>query len=123
MFGDKIDQISGVELLTDLYDSSVIAVSSYDQLIQSPELHELFESRQSCHLNVSDGDFLLEPFLSQWTNSDIVFANSTCFDHDLIQRIADFGIKMRSGSRFITFTTSLPSSLFTIVEKINLGMR
>jgi hypothetical protein len=123
LFGDKIDQISGVELLTDLYESSVTAVTSYNQLIQSPELERLFESRQSCHLSVFDGDFLVEPYLSQWTNSDIVFANSTCFDHDLMQKIADFGIKMRSGSRFITFTSSLPSSLFIITEKINLGMR
>jgi hypothetical protein len=123
LFGDKIDQVSGVELLTDLYESSVTAVTSYNQLIQSPELDKLFESRQSCHLSVFDGDFLVEPYLSQWTNSDIVFANSTCFDHDLMQKIADFGIKMKSGSRFISFTSSLPSSLFAITEKINLGMR
>jgi hypothetical protein len=122
LFGDKLKYIKGVELLTDLYEASVTAINSYEKLINSDEYGEMFSIRCKCPLVVSDGDFLLDPFASEWIYADIVFANSTCFNSDLMQQIADKAFQMRAGSRFITFTSPLPSEAFEIKEKINLGM-
>ena len=120
LFGDKFSCIEGVELLEDLHDLSVNTVSAYQTFLAEDNL---FVDRRGCPLVVSQGDFLCEPWTEHWTSSDIVFANSTCFDDDLMQRIAIIAERMKSGARMITFTQSLPStSPFLIVEKVNLGM-
>ena len=122
LFGDKLKSIKGVELLKDLFDMSVVATKNYDSLIRTPEYSNLFDSRHDCRISVYEGDFLTEASVEDWTNSDIVFANSTCFDLTLMKRIAVEALRMRSGARFITFTSQLPSESFEVFEKINLGM-
>ena len=122
LFGDKLKSIKGVELLKDLFDMSVIATKTYDNLIRTPENWNLFESRRDCQISVYEGDFLVESSTEDWTDADIVFANSTCFDSTLMKKLAHEASRMRRGARFITFTSQLPSDSFEVVEKINLGM-
>lgn len=122
LFGDKLKSIKGVELLKDLFDMSVIATKTYDSLISTPENWNLFESRHDCQISVYEGDFLMESSTEDWTDADIVFANSTCFDSTLMKKLAHEASRMRRGARFITFTSQLPSDSFEVVEKINLGM-
>ena len=122
LFGDKLDSIKGIELLSDLYDTSVTAINSYITIIQSPEYSEMFQTRISGIPQPFVGDFFSEISVAEWTAADIVFANSTCFDSELMDQIAHHAIKMRQGSRLITFTRPLPSDSFRITEKLNLGM-
>lgn len=122
LFGDKLKCIKGIELLSDLYDTSVTAINSYITIIQSPEYCEMFQTRCACPLQPYEGDFFSENSVAEWTAADIVFANSTCFNSELMDQIAQHAIKMRHGSRLITFTRPLPSDSFRITEKLNLGM-
>ena len=122
LYGDKLQSIKGVELLTDLYETSGTAISSYESLIRSSEYSEVFSSRRNCLVTPFEGDFLTESSVAEWTNADIVFANSTCFNFELMTQIAALAVRMRRGSRFICFTTQLPSNEFQLLEKINLGM-
>ena len=120
LFGDKFSSIEGVELLEDLHELSVNTVSAYQTFVAE---NDLFSDRRGCPLVVSQGDFLCEPWTDHWTSSDIVFANSTCFDDNLMQQIAIIAERMKQGSKMITFTQHLPSTApFVIVEKVNLGM-
>jgi len=48
---------------------------------------------------------------------DIVFANSTCFDDELMKKISKRAEGMKSGSKFITLTKSLSSEAFLIVNQ------
>ena len=43
-----------------------------------------------------------------WSNADLVLANSTCFDRELMQKILEKAEKMKPGSFIVTFTKSLP---------------
>lgn len=45
-----------------------------------------------------------------WSNCDFVLANSTCFDMDLMQKIADKASLMKKGSWVLTLTKRLPSA-------------
>lgn len=56
----------------------------------------------------------MEPHCSSWADSDLVFANSTCFPDELIVEIAAQCASLRVGSRVITFTTSLRSEYFKV---------
>ena len=101
---------------------SVTAAEAYHNLIRTPEYCNLFESRHDCQISVYEGDFLTDSSTEDWTDADIVFANSTCFDLSLMKRLAVEALRMRRGSRFITFTNQLPSESFEVFEKINLGI-
>ena len=123
LFGDRLAAAEGVELLEDLQALADTALASYRAaLVGTPATRDLFASRAGCELRAAQGDFLTEPWAAQWTKADIVFANSTCFDHDLMQRIAAIAERMRPGARLITFTRNLPSAAFEVTEKVNLGM-
>lgn len=122
LFGDVLKCIEGVELLSDLYDTSVTAIDSYFTLIKSPEYSEMYQTRIICPIQPYEGDFSSEKSVAGWTNADIVFANSTCFNSLLMNQIAHNAVKMRPGSRLITFTSQLPSEAFKVTDKVNLGM-
>jgi SAM-dependent methyltransferase len=130
LFGDKLSHIEGVELLEDLYDLSKTTIQSYTSHIARPSSSEPsssaaenpFYSRMQCPLVAHQGDFLEEPWVAAWTSADIVFANSTCFDDDLMRRIAVLADRMKPGARMITFTRHLPSDAFEIIDRVNLGM-
>lgn len=52
-----------------------------------------------------------------WSDGDIVFANSTCFDDSLMSAIAKQAELLLPGSMFVTFTKALPSGCFEIIDK------
>jgi len=53
-----------------------------------------------------NGDFLLY----EWTDASVVFANSTCFSKDLMEKIRIKAELLRKGTFVITFTKKLPGS-------------
>lgn len=51
--------------------------------------------------------------------ADIVLANSTCFDIELMQKISDLATQMKKGSWILTLTKKLPASDPNIVRDDN----
>ena len=47
-----------------------------------------------------------------WSDGDVVFANSTCFDDDLMVAMAQKALQLRPGAVFVTFTKGLSSPHF-----------
>ena len=56
--------------------------------------------------NAIDFQFILGDFtVVDWTDSDIIFANSTCYDEDLMRKISVLVEKTRPGTLILTTTT------------------
>ena len=47
-----------------------------------------------------------------WSDGDVVFANSTCFDDDLMEKMAKQATTLKAGAYFVTFTKGLNSPDF-----------
>jgi SAM-dependent methyltransferase len=52
-----------------------------------------------------------------WSDGDVIFANSTCFDDDLMDDMSKMAEKLKPGSFFITFTKGLTSNKFEVLER------
>ena len=52
------------------------------------------------------------------SDGDICFANSTCFDDDLMKAMSEKAELLQPGAYFITFTKPLTSTQFEILEKV-----
>ena len=59
---------------------------------------------------------LLNPAID-WTDGDVVFANSTCFSNELMDGIASRAQAMADGALLITFSTAINSLWFKVVYK------
>ena len=55
-------------------------------------------------LEIFQGDFLLH----DWSNSSVLFANSTCFSNELMLSLSKKAEELQRGTFFITFTKKLP---------------
>ena len=51
-----------------------------------------------------------------WSDADVAFANSTCFDEALMRKLAEKAELLKSGAFFVTFTKRLPSSSWKVLE-------
>lgn len=51
-----------------------------------------------------------------WSDADVIFANSTCFDEYLMKDLARAAASMAVGTFAITFTKKLPSSKWKVLE-------
>ena len=51
-----------------------------------------------------------------WSDADVCFTNSTCFDDVLMGAIAKQAVNMKKGSFFISLTKRLPSNEFKVIE-------
>lgn len=49
-----------------------------------------------------------------WEDADLWFANSTCFDEELMAKLAVVANRMRVGTFGVTFTKALPSALWQV---------
>ncbi|GMH50463.1 hypothetical protein TL16_g00778 [Triparma laevis f. inornata] len=65
-----------------------------------------------------DVEFHQADFLKfDWSDGDLVFANSTCFTDELTAAIAERSKGMKAGSYLVTFTKGIISDAFELVEK------
>jgi hypothetical protein len=115
--------VAGVELLHDLYEISVSRIDELKMMLNSTDERKyLYTDHMKCDVSALEGDFLDDAHVAEWTDADIVLANSTCFEDELMQKLAANAVRMRAGARFITFTRPLTSTEFEIVDTVNLGM-
>jgi len=54
--------------------------------------------------------------LIDWSDADLVFANSTCFDEQLMTDLARQAERMRAGAIIMTLTKGLQSTHFQVLE-------
>jgi len=61
---------------------------------------------------LSEVEFILGDALDMsvcdWSDATVVFANSTCFDDNLMRRLASAATALKKGTIFITLTKRLP---------------
>lgn len=109
----KWKHCNGYEILESLHTASVSAAHILKEKINSS--NELQNHYQNMKINLHQKNVMGQHFSMKKCN--IGFANSTCFDKKLMQTLANKAEKMQKNSYFITFTKSLPSDNWTILEK------
>ena len=91
-------------------EASLAAQQRYKERVAS--FSELYGEDGRADVLMIHGDLLAEGGKGElsdgdWTDGDIVFANSTCFSRDLMNSIAVKAGKLKSGSIIITLTQQL----------------
>lgn len=107
----NFDQCVGVECLEGLYSISLEMLASYNTRGKT----KLEDREFDTHCSYVYGDFT-DTKVRDWRDGDIVFANSTCYDDELMGKIADLAAGMKKGSFFVSFTKRLTSTDFIILE-------
>jgi hypothetical protein len=59
----------------------------------------------------------------KWTDADVVFMNSTCFEDSLMTKFAELCSELKPGSFVLTTTVNLPSPDYEILEESILKQR
>mmetsp|Transcript_2719 Transcript_2719/g.7961 ORF Transcript_2719/g.7961 Transcript_2719/m.7961 type:complete len:292 (-) Transcript_2719:547-1422(-) len=98
----------GIEILEGLYNESVIVKGKWDGGIKKDAGHDtevIF-----VHGDITNFDD------HDWSDGDVCFANSTCFDETLMRSVAEKAAYMKRGSFFITLTKRLPGKDFQVLE-------
>lgn len=101
------DKCIGIEYLKGLHDAACKIKRQYDKEYL-PILHPDASKGQVEFLRARIQDV-------DWSDGDVCFANSTCFDSELVDEISKLAEKLKPGSIFITFTKKLPSLKFQLV--------
>lgn len=100
--------VHGIELFKGLYTTSlqikdefINKLNTFNNGFKLPKYSIINDSINNCDLS----------------DIDVVLANSTCFDSDLINTISQKAEQLKIGSKFITFTKSLNSNSFNVIHK------
>lgn len=103
----------GIELLPSLHRAAHEVAERYERvaepLLASPPVVKLY-----------NGSITAQEY--DWSDGSLVFANSTCFDEDLLRSITGTAERLRPGARIITFTVALSSLWLKVVYKKKFSM-
>eukprot|EP00752_Nemacystus_decipiens_P004121 g3770.t1 len=98
----------GIEVLAGVHHASTRVLKRYRRLVEpvlcSPPA-----------IKLQHGSFL-DP-ACDWSDADLVFANSTCFAEDTLLAIAERAELLRPGARVVTFTTALKTPWLRVLVK------
>eukprot|EP00899_Mesostigma_viride_P003801 jgi/Mesvir1/13421/Mv16499-RA.1 len=92
--GTCITHAVGIEILPELHALAHEVLG----LFQTEVAPFLGSSRPPQEISFVQGDFLI----ADWSDGDIVFANSTCFSDGLLVQLEDKATRLRPGSLFVT---------------------
>ena len=96
--------VYGIELLEGLYSMSLDVAASYN----SKGKAALSGRDIDTDIIMLNGDMLDFEF-KDWSDGDVVFANSTCYSDQFMEKISDLAMQLKKGAFIITFTKQLPS--------------
>ena len=97
----------GIELLPSLHASAQHVLASSER-----------KSKRSTEKDATDIKFICGDFRSvDWSDGDLVLANSTCFGPVLMAWLSAASERMRKGSYFVTLTKELKSKHWEIVGR------
>ncbi|KAJ1449541.1 S-adenosyl-L-methionine-dependent methyltransferase [Pelagophyceae sp. CCMP2097] len=98
----------GVEVLQGLHDAGAAVAEAF-----RGDTAQALWTRQP-----QDVDLQCASFLDvDWSDADVVFANSTCFDEDLMSAMSRQAESLKPGAYFVTFTKGLSSDAFDVLER------
>lgn len=98
----------GIEILHGLHTQALKVVDRYNR-----EFRSVLCAGQNQHASVHEGSILDV----NWLDGDVVFANSTCFDDDLMKHISTMAEGLKPGAIVVTFTKGLSSKAFEVLER------
>lgn len=99
---DIFDRCTGIEILPDLCMLSITAAKLYYKLM-GIKMEDLDEDELTVRFMHGDATRM-----DIWRAADIVFAHCSCFDQDMMRRLAATASRMREGSVVITLSHKLP---------------
>ena len=102
------DVCKGIEVLENLNGAAQIICKRFEVLAS-----DVLDARTSKKIQVQCNSMLDV----DWSDGDVVFANSTCFEDDLMGSMARQAEKLKPGTYFITFTKGLGSDAFDVIER------
>eukprot|EP00954_Amorphochlora_amoebiformis_P008442 655626-Amorphochlora_amoeboformis.AAC.1 len=102
------DKACGVEILEGLWKISNTLLDRWDKAIRP----NLPKPKRDMDVKFFHSDATTH----DWSDADLCFANSTCFDSKLMQQLAQAAHSMKKGTFFITFTKELPSAAWKVLE-------
>ena len=112
----NFDECRGIEILDSLSQISLSMQEKYEMVFPQAvaDNPDLWSRKPS--LNFVASDF----FSCDWTDASFIFANSTCFDHDMMRRIAQ--VQVKPGTLGISFTKNFSEQDWTILESVKKNM-
>ena len=106
----------GIELLEKLYSISIGIKTKYEETF--PQIQS---ENQDLWSSVPAVEFLNSDFFKiDWSDAAFIFANSTCFDHEMMRRIGQ--LQLRPGTLGISFTKTIPGDNWIVLESIKKNM-
>mmetsp|Transcript_36292 Transcript_36292/g.62622 ORF Transcript_36292/g.62622 Transcript_36292/m.62622 type:complete len:701 (-) Transcript_36292:44-2146(-) len=107
-FAYDFSKCVGIEILHGLHTQAVKVLERYNA-----EFKGQLAMGQSQHAAVYEGSFL--DF--DWSDGEVVFANSTCFDDALMLSLSQTAERLAPGAIVVTFTKGLSSPAFELLER------
>jgi len=112
----NFDKCIGIEILQGLYQASIKILNKYNKEFQSTG--DGRGDRKCPEVTFQRASFLD----CDWSDADFVFANSTCFDDQLMKDIAKQGEKLKDGAYVVTLTKRLSSPYFKWINSTQYTM-
>lgn len=109
------DKCIGIELLSSLYSISMEVLNKWTDCIEADDKLRSFACSYVQQVSFIQGS-ILDVSTIDWTDGNIVFANSTCFDNSMMQTLLKISATMRIGSIFITLSQPLIPTAPVIVK-------
>jgi SAM-dependent methyltransferase len=107
-FAQDFGRCVGIEILETLHGQAKKIVDRFNK-----KFRRYLAMSMSQQVSVHHGS-LLEV---DWSDGDVVFANSTCFDDSLIDDLSKLAEGLKPGAIVITFTKGLTSNKFEVLER------
>ena len=104
----------GVEKLSQLYTASMEITDRWRKLTDSVDDEIMTAEQKRCMIEFINDDVKNPEF--SMSDATVGFANSTCYDEELMIHIASKADEMVAGSFFITVTKRLPSLQWDLLE-------
>jgi SAM-dependent methyltransferase len=104
----------GIEILESLHKASGEVLERFNKEMRP----KLSESQKAMEISMKRASFLD----LDWSDADLVFANSTCFDEDLVNEIGKCAEKLKEGAYVITLTKRLNSPCFKLLDSTQYTM-
>lgn len=112
----EFDSCIGIELLGSLIGVCSNLEKSYNSTKQNVSL-AIAERLHETHCQFVFGDYLnIKNGGKNWTNGDVVFANSTSYTDETMEKLALIAKQMKKGSFFISISKILPTKSFNLVD-------
>ncbi len=95
----------GIEIFKELYETSVRVLDRYTSEVRAVQ-------NTGTNMEFVNADFLTH----DCSDGDVFFMHATCFDDDLMARIAKHLVQVKKGTRIITVTKTLDSPGFVLLS-------